>query len=38
MNHFTVFREGFALRGITHGEELICNYFDFDPSFKASAR
>ena len=41
MNHsltpntdFTKIIEGYALRDIAAGEELICNYSEFDPSFE----
>lgn len=41
MNHsvqpntdFTVFDKGFALRDIMVGEELTCNYAEFDPAFR----
>ena len=40
MNHnerpntdFTVFDRGYALVDIQKGEEITCNYFEFDPSF-----
>lgn len=40
MNHvkhpntdFRVFDRGYALRNIKQGEELTCNYFEFDPTF-----
>jgi len=41
MNHsqspntdFTGFEEGFATRDIAPGEEITCNYHDFDPTFE----
>jgi SET domain-containing protein len=41
MNHsespntdFTGFEEGLAIRDIAPGEEITCNYYDFDPSFR----
>jgi SET domain-containing protein len=40
MNHsetpntdFTGFEEGFATRDIAAGEEIVCNYHEFDPTF-----
>jgi SET domain-containing protein len=40
MNHserpntdFTVFDSGYALADIQKGEEITCNYFEFDPTF-----
>jgi hypothetical protein len=40
MNHaetpntdFKVFDKGYAIRDIKAGEEITCNYFEFDPSF-----
>ena len=40
MNHneapntdFTGFEEGFAIRDIAQGEEITCNYHEFDPTF-----
>lgn len=43
MNHseapntdFTVFSKGVALRDIEEGEELTCNYFEFDPTFQGT--
>jgi hypothetical protein len=41
MNHsdqpntdFTVFDKGFALTDIAVGEEITCNYYEFDPGFR----
>lgn len=41
MNHsetpntdFTIFSRGVALRDIEEGEELTCNYYEFDPTFQ----
>jgi uncharacterized protein len=41
MNHsespntdFTQFEEGFAIRDIAAGEEIICNYYEFDSTFQ----
>lgn len=41
MNHsdapntnFIAFPEGYAIRDIAEGDELTCNYADFDPTFK----
>jgi SET domain-containing protein len=41
MNHslepntdFTRFDAGYAIRDIAPGEEITCNYFEFDPSFQ----
>lgn len=40
MNHtlkpntnFTVFEHGYAIRDIHPGEEITCNYYEFDPTF-----
>ncbi|WP_088344978.1 MULTISPECIES: SET domain-containing protein-lysine N-methyltransferase [Rhodomicrobium] len=40
MNHteqpntdFTEFSQGYAIRDIAAGEEITCNYYEFDPSF-----
>ncbi len=40
MNHsenpntdFTIFEKGYALRDIRKGEEITCNYYEFDPTF-----
>ncbi|MGO9171780.1 MAG: hypothetical protein ACLP7P_07420 [Rhodomicrobium sp.] len=30
---FTGFEEGFAIPGIAPGEEIACNYHEFDPAF-----
>ncbi|HEY8276479.1 MAG TPA: SET domain-containing protein [Methyloceanibacter sp.] len=44
MNHnespntdFTVFDVGFAVVDIAKGDEITCNYFEFDPSFRGFA-
>jgi len=44
MNHherpntdFTVFDSGYALVDIAKGDEITCNYFEFDPSFRGFA-
>ncbi len=41
MNHsetantdFTDFEQGYAIRDIEAGEEITCNYFEFDPTFR----
>ena len=41
MNHsempntdFCIFDRGFAIEDIAAGEEITCNYFEFDPTFK----
>ncbi len=41
MNHsdmpntdFTAFDRGFAIRDIHAGEEITCNYYEFDPTFR----
>jgi len=41
MNHsgapntdFTVFEHGYTIRDIHAGEEVTCNYYEFDPSFR----